>query len=74
MRLSIMGKSDTWMTFAEEKDQFAKKINFVLGGWGNSHNGVHWQEKGEKRKNVFDWHRGPGTPYSWKGKSHKGED
>lgn len=74
MRLCIKGKSDTWMTFAEEKDQFAKKINFVLGGWGNKFNGVHWQQKGEKGKHGWDWHRGPGSPYGWNGKSHKGED
>ena len=63
------------MTFAEEKDQYAKKINVVLGGWGNSGNGIHWQKKGEKRRNMYDWHRQPGqNAYGYHGKTHKGED
>ena len=55
MRISIKGRADTWTTFAEEKDHFAKKINFVLGEMGNTGNGVHWQKKGDA--GHIDWHR-----------------
>ena len=47
MRFSLKGTMDTWIAFAEEKDDTAKKkITYVLGGWGNTGCGVHWMPKG----------------------------
>ena len=46
MRFSLKGTNDTWIAFAEEKDDKAKKITYVLGGWNNAGCGVHWMPKG----------------------------
>ena len=46
MRFALKGTNDTWIAFAEEKDDKAKKITYVLGGWNNSGCGVHWMPKG----------------------------
>ena len=63
---------DTWIAFAEEKDDTAKKITYVLGGWGNAGCGVHWMPKGQKGNH--DWHRTMNHEYGWKGKIHKGPE
>ena len=46
MRFSLKGTNDTWISFAEEKDDKSKKITYVLGGWGNAGCGVNWMAKG----------------------------
>ena len=35
-KFSVKGTNDSYMCFAEEKTDDAKKITYVLGGWGNS--------------------------------------
>ena len=45
-RFSVRGTNDSYICFAEEKTDDAKKITYVLGGWGNSTSTVKWMPKG----------------------------
>ena len=63
IRLSIKGNGETWMSFAEEKHHYSKKINYILGGWDNTGNSVRWQEHGESGN--IDWYNFPNSPYGW---------
>ena len=57
IRFSIKGKHDTYIAFAEENKDTAKKITYVIGGWYGKKCGVHWMPEG--RKGNDDWFRSP---------------
>ena len=69
-RFSVKGTNDSYICFAEEKTDDAKKITYVLGGWGNSTSTVKWMPKGQKGNHG--WHGIPSDPYTYKGQVHKG--
>ena len=46
LRFYLQGKHDSYICLAEEKLQDAKKITYVMGGWGGSKSSVAWREKG----------------------------
>ena len=69
-RFSVKGTNDSYICFAEEKTDDAKKITYVLGGWGNSTSTVKWMPKGQKGNQG--WHGVPSDPYTYKGYVHKG--
>ena len=64
-RFSVKGTNDSYICFAEEKTDDAKKITYVLGGWGNSTSTVKWMPKGQKGNNG--WHGSPSDPHTYKG-------
>ena len=45
-KFSVKGTNDSYLCFAEEKADDAKKITYVLGGWSNSVSTVKWMPKG----------------------------
>ena len=65
LRFSLKGTNDSYLALAEEKEQNAKKITIVLGGWGNKHSTIYWPQKGATGNRG--WHGSPNDKHSYTG-------
>jgi hypothetical protein len=70
IRFAVKGKNDSYICLAEDKTDDAKKITYVLGGWGNNVSTVKWMPKGQPGNHG--WHGGPNDEFSFRGKVHEG--
>ena len=63
IRFSVKGKNDSYICFAEDKTDDAKKITYVLGGWGNNVSTFKWMPQGQRGNHG--WHGGPNDEFNF---------
>ena len=72
IRFAVYGTNDSYICFAEEKQEESKKITYVLGGWGNKISTVAWRAKGQNSNRG--WHGVPQDAYTYNGQVHNGPE